>query len=137
MPVTVKHIALISILLLFAKITAHSKSCYVYIPHDMTFADVSDVEAFLKDEVYDLSCDTIEINGSIEMDCSTNPIALNFNGFYVDKVSKVKGLIISNCPSVKSIDGFNNIDTIGVLTCLLYTSPSPRDQRGSRMPSSA
>ena len=29
--------------------------------------------------------------------------------------------------------------TVGVaaLICLLYTSPSPRDQRGSRMPSSA
>ena len=26
---------------------------------------------------------------------------------------------------------------IGIITCLLYTSPSPRDQRGSRMPSSA
>ena len=26
-------------------------------------------------------------------------------------------------------------DTVN--TCLLYTSPSPRDQRGSRMPSSA
>ena len=25
----------------------------------------------------------------------------------------------------------------GLLVCLLYTSPSPRDQRGSRMPSSA
>ena len=25
----------------------------------------------------------------------------------------------------------------GIFTCLLYTSPSPRDQRGSRMPSSA
>ena len=25
----------------------------------------------------------------------------------------------------------------GYVTCLLYTSPSPRDQRGSRMPSSA
>ena len=25
----------------------------------------------------------------------------------------------------------------GHITCLLYTSPSPRDQRGSRMPSSA
>ena len=25
----------------------------------------------------------------------------------------------------------------GVESCLLYTSPSPRDQRGSRMPSSA
>ena len=27
--------------------------------------------------------------------------------------------------------------TIKANTCLLYTSPSPRDQRGSRMPSSA
>ena len=26
---------------------------------------------------------------------------------------------------------------LGIFTCLLYTSPSPRDQRGSRMPSSA
>ena len=31
-----------------------------------------------------------------------------------------------------------NITTIDLsLSCLLYTSPSPRDQRGSRMPSSA
>ena len=29
--------------------------------------------------------------------------------------------------------GLSDVDT----TCLLYTSPSPRDQRGSRMPSSA
>ena len=28
-------------------------------------------------------------------------------------------------------------DAQGNNTCLLYTSPSPRDQRGSRMPSSA
>ena len=28
-------------------------------------------------------------------------------------------------------------EKILVNTCLLYTSPSPRDQRGSRMPSSA
>ena len=26
---------------------------------------------------------------------------------------------------------------LGLYSCLLYTSPSPRDQRGSRMPSSA
>ena len=32
----------------------------------------------------------------------------------------------------------DNPNNAGVLiTCLLYTSPSPRDQRGSRMPSSA
>ena len=29
-----------------------------------------------------------------------------------------------------------NVDFL-YMTCLLYTSPSPRDQRGSRMPSSA
>ena len=28
-------------------------------------------------------------------------------------------------------------DTVGIHTCLLYTSPSPRDKRQSRMPSSA
>ena len=29
------------------------------------------------------------------------------------------------------------VETVLKLVCLLYTSPSPRDQRGSRMPSSA
>ena len=29
------------------------------------------------------------------------------------------------------------VNADGFMTCLLYTSPSPRDQRGSRMPSSA
>ena len=33
---------------------------------------------------------------------------------------------------------FNIDSAVGVFViCLLYTSPSPRDQRGSRMPSSA
>ena len=32
---------------------------------------------------------------------------------------------------------FGDIDGAGFPTCLLYTSPSPRDQRGARMPSSA
>ena len=33
--------------------------------------------------------------------------------------------------------GNTNMDKDGDYICLLYTSPSPRDQRGSRMPSSA
>ena len=32
--------------------------------------------------------------------------------------------------------GADHLAALGLL-CLLYTSPSPRDQRGSRMPSSA
>ena len=31
----------------------------------------------------------------------------------------------------------SKVSQIHRYTCLLYTSPSPRDQRGSRMPSSA
>ena len=47
--------------------------------------------------------------------------------------SEVKNIIayvdVRNIGSVKILDQSN--------LCLLYTSPSPRDQRGSRMPSSA
>ena len=36
------------------------------------------------------------------------------------------------------LDELRTVDTaLSYWTCLLYTSPSPRDQRGSRMPSSA
>ena len=35
-------------------------------------------------------------------------------------------------------EGYSQCGDLELLdTCLLYTSPSPRDQRGSRMPSSA
>ena len=40
-------------------------------------------------------------------------------------------MIQGGCPNTK--EGANGVPG----TCLLYTSPSPRDQRGSRMPSSA
>ena len=36
-----------------------------------------------------------------------------------------------------SADGIAFAYANDLYTCLLYTSPSPRDQRGSRMPSSA
>ena len=54
-----------------------------------------------------------------------------------------KGIeILLNDPNVKVIilnvhgGGMTSADTVAE-GCLLYTSPSPRDQRGSRMPSSA
>ena len=40
------------------------------------------------------------------------------------------GIVLSGHTDVVPVDG-------QPWTCLLYTSPSPRDQRGSRMPSSA
>ena len=39
-------------------------------------------------------------------------------------------------PSKMMIRAANTLAEVGHV-CLLYTSPSPRDQRGSRMPSSA
>ena len=40
--------------------------------------------------------------------------------------------------SEQTIDTYKRgIDRYLLFICLLYTSPSPRDQRGSRMPSSA
>ena len=38
---------------------------------------------------------------------------------------------------IEKLESVKNITTYMNKTCLLYTSPSPRDQRGSRMPSSA
>ena len=49
----------------------------------------------------------------------------------VNQVSDNTGL--SKSDSAKAVDSV--LDTI--TSCLLYTSPSPRDKRQSRMPSSA
>ena len=56
--------------------------------------------------------DSVDVNGS--------------SLFYVAKDSGEAGLIYEP-----------NNSYSGSIICLLYTSPSPRDQRGSRMPSSA
>ena len=44
-------------------------------------------------------------------------------------------------PVLCKVAGLHRFEKVDILNCnngcLLYTSPSPRDQRGSRMPSSA
>ena len=46
-------------------------------------------------------------------------------------------LLLSNSRSIRTTLSFISEGIFKSITCLLYTSPSPRDQRGSRMPSSA
>ena len=49
----------------------------------------------------------------------------------------LKGLeTVVNEELIKVVDWLD-ANKLSLNTCLLYTSPSPRDQRGSRMPSSA
>ena len=59
--------------------------------------------------------------------------------FYLSLIQKAPQ-ITSNSDLEVYKDQLINIDselTRGIITCLLYTSPSPRDKRQSRMPSSA
>ena len=55
--------------------------------------------------------------------------------------SAVGGIVLSDVDLASATEsliiGFNVRPDSQARNCLLYTSPSPRDQRGSRMPSSA
>ena len=53
-----------------------------------------------------------------------------------DLIKLVKQIRISS-GCMMDLDGLLGKFEANVKDCLLYTSPSPRDQRGSRMPSSA
>ena len=64
----------------------------------------------------------------------------------VKKLAKAKGVtpshitvcVLDRARHGKIIDSLRNIDArVSLITCLLYTSPSPRDLSTSRMPSSA
>ena len=61
----------------------------------------------------------------VEVNCETDFVAKNDD--FVVFARSVAGDLLEN----------PNADLEEKRTCLLYTSPSPRDQRGSRMPSSA
>ena len=74
---------------------------------------------------------------------STSNTPVEIKKFKVDTNSNTENLVMGNNVSVQycpNID-FPKVEIPSSVTlatlCLLYTSPSPRDQRGSRMPSSA
>ena len=50
----------------------------------------------------------------------------------------VMELGVRSVPTLKVYKGGEEVySNVGVMSCLLYTSPSPRDRQKSRMPSSA
>ena len=56
-----------------------------------------------------------------------------------DAVAEQQVLMQKLSKELKDIEKLDGLSTKAIFykICLLYTSPSPRDQRGSRMPSSA
>ena len=60
-------------------------------------------------------------------------------GYVRDEVDQFLSTVADSLERFESVQG-KNLDELRAdqyMACLLYTSPSPRDQRGSRMPSSA
>ena len=61
----------------------------------------------------------------------TYDYASKFAKFDAETAKNMKNELVKNC-------GLTEEEAVELINiCLLYTSPSPRDQRGSRMPSSA
>ena len=55
----------------------------------------------------------------------------------LDTFDKPEIIVVDNNSTDDSMNIVNTFDFEDIKTCLLYTSPSPRDKRQSRMPSSA
>ena len=53
------------------------------------------------------------------------------------RIEKAIHYILENQDRQPSLEDIAAAINLSPFHCLLYTSPSPRDQRGSRMPSSA
>ena len=80
----------------------------------------------------------IIVNQSLELDCGK--IIKNFPLAYetYGTLNKNKSNAILVCHALTGDQFCTNTNPVTKREgCLLYTSPSPRDQRGSRMPSSA
>ena len=70
------------------------------------------------------------------IDCDGKPIGMTANSF--TSVSLDPPLVLWSIGiNQPSYDAFLKAKGYSVSICLLYTSPSPRDKRQSRMPSSA
>ena len=72
---------------------------------------------------------------------SAKPAEVKRQWYVIDAEGKTLGRLASTCAHVlrgkHKPEYTPHVDTGDYIVCLLYTSPSPRDKRQSRMPSSA
>ena len=84
-------------------------------------------------------CDVIsKFNlSTMNIDHHPHPENHSFNFNLVDLSAAATGCMVFDYLKFARKKPIEKKSLEGIYTCLLYTSPSPRDQRGSRMPSSA
>ena len=92
------------------------------------------------DDIFNATAGADDLDGGLGTDTidftslgGINFVDVTLNGV-LDAVVTVDGGTNQTISNIENVIGSAGDDFI---TCLLYTSPSPRDQRGSRMPSSA
>ena len=86
-----------------------------------------DVAANMGATILDESLSPIEKIKQIPVTYAENLISLGYTG----------KVLITQMFNLIKVDKWLDQDPVQAISCLLYTSPSPRDKRQSRMPSSA
>ena len=107
---------------------------------DATSGSTASESSFLPDSAINLNFDgTLDFNDNNLIITDTSKVTVNYdsdNSGSVDTELKIYSQGNNSYISTKAVSGtITSIDNVG--TCLLYTSPSPRDRTRSRMPSSA
>ena len=88
--------------------------------------DLTKAKELFKDKIREVRAPLLEAEDVVYMK------ALEADDADAKAASVTKKTNLRNAPAASAITSASDI-----AACLLYTSPSPRDQRGSRMPSSA
>ena len=120
-----------------------SKEFYEFVlpPIDMHLTDenlkvIIDIPGFLKKDIeLSLSGDILSIKAEKVMDEKDSKTLISNQR--PNKINKKIRLPIEIKEGEEKIESAKYEEGVLVLVCLLYTSPSPRDKRQSRMPSSA
>ena len=81
----------------------------------------------------------ISLSYEEEVDKNLNILSLAWDSWYLKQIANYAPYLLQRpyYNKEKSISSLNQIYAYHLFTCLLYTSPSPRDATLSRMPSSA
>ena len=111
--------------MLIAAWAVEAETCYIYMRDEYPA-----VLGILAKEIKALEAAGIVAEGYIDLRRGAGAYICGEESAMIESIEGKRGIPRHRPPFVAQVGIFNK-------PCLLYTSPSPRDQRGSRMPSSA